>query len=597
MPGRRSIGRVAFVVCVLVILLSAGATLAGNAPVGGGGSCGGQLENDGTQGQQQAYDNGLYTCTSGSSWAAEAFIVGNVLQSGSAPSCNSTDAGMLEWTGTAMQYCDGTNWDTLSSSADVLAAGSTGYVQFNNGGALGGSANLYWNNTSGYLGIGTASPTGPLQVYGTGSSVIYATTSSGSAPVMYLNNVGLTVNRPTTNAGALVTFQSPDNSSSRAILNLTGNGGSINTLFAASNGNVGIGTTVPTSQFDVYNSSGPTLTLDNGTSAFTLNANGAVNFNTTVAHNYLFNQAGSPTMDISSTGNVGIGTTAPGGTLSINGSAAIGSYGGTGTTPPSNDLIVGGNVGIGTTVPLIPLHIAESIANSGGGIAVVNSNNASIRVWEDSVNNARISGNSNDSLPILLNGGGSGNVGIGTTSPILPLSVSANSNNTAGSGSIWIGNANNAAQAFDIRLDNTSVNLNFDGETGGVWNNYLTIQRSNGDVGIGSSSPTVALDVNGALYGHSVSIGTTTVNWTSGNVQGTSQSCGAFSFSGMQDGGSYTLTVEGTTTGTCSFSNTDSPTLTFKLPSNFGASTSGTMTLFHFTRRGTNVFVTWMPGY
>jgi hypothetical protein len=119
----------------------------------------------------------------------------------------------------------------------------------------------------------------------------------------------------------------------------------------------------------------------------------------------------------------------------------------------------------------------------------------------------------------------------------------------------------------------------------------------NGNVGIGTTAPAAALDVVGSIYSRAVSGSSTTINWASGNVQGTSQSCGAFSFSGMQDGGSYTLTVEGTTQGTCSFSNTDTPTLTFKLPSNHGATTASTMTLYHFTRRGTNVFVTWMPGY
>jgi hypothetical protein len=40
----------------------------------------------------------------------------------------------------------------------ALAAGSTGDVQFNNGGALAGSSNLFWNNRSGYLRIRTAAP-------------------------------------------------------------------------------------------------------------------------------------------------------------------------------------------------------------------------------------------------------------------------------------------------------------------------------------------------------------------------------------------------------------------------------------------------------
>jgi hypothetical protein len=38
-------------------------------------SCSGQLEGDGTQGQQQAYDDGLYTCVSGTSFSADALIM------------------------------------------------------------------------------------------------------------------------------------------------------------------------------------------------------------------------------------------------------------------------------------------------------------------------------------------------------------------------------------------------------------------------------------------------------------------------------------------------------------------------------------------
>ena len=117
-------------------------------------------------------------------------------------------------------------------------------------------------------------------------------------------------------------------------------------------------------------------------------------------------------------------------------------------------------------------------------------------------------------------------------------------------------------------------------------------------VGVGTTGPLSTVDVNGAIYARSVNAGSgTTINWATGNVQYTTASCGAVSFSGMQDGGSYTLMVQGTTAGTCTFSNSDSPTLTFKTPSNYGATTAGTMTLFNFTRGGTNVFVTWMPGY
>jgi hypothetical protein len=32
----------------------------------------------------------------------------------SATTCSSSNAGMIQWTGSVMEYCDGTNWDTLA---------------------------------------------------------------------------------------------------------------------------------------------------------------------------------------------------------------------------------------------------------------------------------------------------------------------------------------------------------------------------------------------------------------------------------------------------------------------------------------------------
>jgi uncharacterized protein (TIGR02145 family) len=54
---------------------------------------------------------------------------------------------------------------TLQTGASP--AGSTGYIQFNAGsGALGGDANLFWDNTNKRLGIGTTTPAGKLDVAG-----------------------------------------------------------------------------------------------------------------------------------------------------------------------------------------------------------------------------------------------------------------------------------------------------------------------------------------------------------------------------------------------------------------------------------------------
>lgn len=111
----------------------------------------------------------------------------------------------------------------------------------------------------------------------------------------------------------------------------------------------------------------------------------------------------------------------------------------------------------------------------------------------------------------------------------------------------------------------------------------------------GGSAPTTALDVTGAIYSRTNNAGAaTSIDWSLANAQYTSASCGAFTFSNMQDGGVYTLAVQGTTSGTCSFTHTG---LTFKYPTDHGATTASTQTLYSFQRMGTVVYVSWIRGY
>ena len=94
---------------------------------------------------------------------------------------------------------------------------------------------------------------------------------------------------------------------------------------------------------------------------------------------------------------------------------------------------------------------------------------------------------------------------------------------------------------------------------------------------------------------HVVNAGSSTsIDWSQGTAQYTTASCGTFTFTNMLDGNTYQLFVEGTTSGTCSFSQSG---VTFRLPPNFGAATASTMTVFSFTRAGSYVFVAWIPGY
>ena len=109
--------------------------------------------------------------------------------------CNSATAGMVQWTGSALQYCDSTSWATLGNSSGVgSATGSTGDVQFNSAGALAGSNNLFWNNSGAQLGIGTATMNSALQVYGGEAQVGSgggSCTSSNAGAIRYTSGSGL----------------------------------------------------------------------------------------------------------------------------------------------------------------------------------------------------------------------------------------------------------------------------------------------------------------------------------------------------------------------------------------------------------------------
>jgi len=71
----------------------------------------------------------------------------------------------------------------------------------------------------------------------------------------------------------------------------------------------------------------------------------------------------SASMTVDTTGNVGIGTTAPASKLSINGGISAGTY--YGTAAPSGGMIISGNVGIGTASPTSLLHVVKTGATSG----------------------------------------------------------------------------------------------------------------------------------------------------------------------------------------------------------------------------------------
>jgi hypothetical protein len=206
------------------------------------------------------------------------------------------------------------------------------------------------------------------------------------------------------------------------------------------------------------------------------------------------------------------------------------------TLPPTSGLLVQGNVGIGTTSPGEKLHVF-------GGAAAIKidstTNEASLK-YDNSTTTAAIKLANNDlktelggseKMRILANG----NVGIGTTSPQQLLDVNTNSiglnvDNTAAifgndigttqSRDTWVkmrasSQTTDRSWAFGTQQDG-DFRFNYLGDrtitpTNAAASTLLTIKNT-GNVGIGTTSPSYKLDVNGSINGTSLYVNTVDQN-------------------------------------------------------------------------------------
>ena len=313
----------------------------------------------------------------------------------------------------------------------------------------------------------------------------------------------------------------------------------------------------------------------------------------------------------------------------------------------ASDVLVSGNVGIGTTAPGHRLVVQGDVAsgaalqsrllNTGTGDAAVSimatsgdpkiwfGNSGSMTSgWQMGIDHAdsdkmKISYSPGDVQPITttprMTIDQSGNVGIGTTTPSTKLDVAGevrtgNLNVASGNTtSIQIdGNRDDAGEIFgELKFYNDDS-----GETDGIFaTNGTGLQlfvdssvkmtlNSSGNVGIGTTSPRALMDVNGVFITKAaVSNATSTINFSTANFQYTTADCGAFNLHSMKDGGTYTFVVKGTTSATCSFnafSDAGSTALTFHLPPDHAATTNGKHTIYTFIVVGDDVYASWLPG-
>ena len=209
-----------------------------------------------------------------------------------------------------------------------------------------------------------------------------------------------------------------------------------------------------------------------------------------------------------------------------------------GTSTFSGTVIANGNVGIGTTNPQAKLHVANSgeckidIEDTGGQkYRIFARDGDNVFAFYDATNPKtwfRYYGNSNTNSTKLALLEGGGNVGIGTDSPDSNLEVAGSTgsntvlhvrNDSTGSTRLKFSNSTDTnANGFQIINNalNGSVNLlNYKATTLALWTNSsqkLTI-LSNGDVGIGTTSPGKLLEVSGGANEACLRLRDTTSNF------------------------------------------------------------------------------------
>ena len=298
------------------------------------------------------------------------------------------------------------------------------------------------------------------------------------------------------------------------------------------NGAVGISTTTPSKQLEVagtgqakFNSFAygttpsstdlPALTTVEyvnglvGGSSWTQGGNTVIalrNLGTLNNYDLPFITSSTERMRITNVGNVGIGTTTPAVKFHVYGN---GTYAAAFTN---------GSVGIGVTNPVQRLQVIGGIyANSGYHYVDNNygfvSNDGKNGLYPDTASGLIFKASSTEFMRINQ----SGNVGIGTTNPTDKLNVSGGDVQITGSGNSSYYKSNDTTNGVSVWFGVSSAARGF---IGTISNHSLGFRTNNADrllidttgaVGIGTTTPTKLLEVNGQAKFNSFAYGLTPI--------------------------------------------------------------------------------------
>lgn len=360
-------------------------------------------------------------------------------------------------------------------------------------------------------------------------------------------------------------------------------------------GNVGVGISSPNSKFEVMNTSlysgtesdthGIQLSTGKTNTDYTLYMGADKTNGTSYLQSVKWSVGMAPLVLNARGGNVGIGTPTPTTNLDIVGGMSLrnvvgasgSNYGmefNTNSNSPRIDWIYNGSyTGSFAGDSDFFFRLQNSKLGSGGFRFMTNP-----------------SGTAVERMTILNNG----NIGIGNTNPSQKLTIVGTNNSPATTGT-----TSNAI----VRIDGGSNHaLDIGTYSNSPWGAYLqSTDKSNlsstlplvlnpvgGRVGIGTSNPTSTLEVNGAATNTTAfnAAAGTSIDFSKSNLAYTTASAGAFTLTNLKDGGTYTLAVQGATSGTASFTASG---FTFKSPNN-GVTTASKHTLYTFIVMGTTVY-------
>ena len=345
------------------------------------------------------------------------------------------------------------------------------------------SDTVYVDEPNGRMGIGTDDPVLKLHLIGTNSlPATSGTTQNGGIRIENGVNSGVLDIGASNATGAPGWIQSTD----KADLSQT-----YNLLLNPNGGNVGIGTTSPNQKLHVIGNAkvsgvlySSILSNDNGVSQ---------KFRSSI---------GSDLMTILEGGNVGIGTTSPDSPLEIQFTEANGTakqmlhldYNPTNNYGSAVIKISGGSTSGAST------EIEQVTGGGAGSFGTYMDTNVINRGLSSGAfgNINFVTGSSTSASSVVMTiGGGSqkGNVGIGTPSPAVKLTVNENDSGLVSS----ITNSSSSGSGVQITAGNgTNTSLQIRNYIGGE----LMRVQGNGNVGIGTTSPSAKLEVNGGGIGN-----------------------------------------------------------------------------------------------